>query len=206
MSTRGSVAWMENGKVVGVYQHWDSYPTGLGQEVWKKAHEHGVQNLINMLRPYGDWRQLETGSVCEYCGKVTGQPCSISGVLFIHKTGGEPDEDEKKILANKEKTGFPDQAALHHSHTDNRKSDPFQDPLFMEWVYVLDPIGSWLEVWKSVPDSDKNPIRECSGIVDSSGYTHVRVARLCVLEHEPSWEKIEKPMLDAAYAQGKGDK
>ncbi|MCX7008349.1 MAG: hypothetical protein NTY53_14060, partial [Kiritimatiellaeota bacterium] len=80
MSTRGSVAWrLPDGSALGVYNHSDSYPTGLGADVFAAAKKMGVASLIAELLQYGDWRELGSGGICQYCGKKTGQPHSISG-------------------------------------------------------------------------------------------------------------------------------
>jgi len=58
MGTRGSVCWRnEKGEVVGVYNHWDSYPEGLGADVLFAAKhlaelnngENAIQLLIDQL-------------------------------------------------------------------------------------------------------------------------------------------------------------
>lgn len=86
MSTRGFVGIGTPEQYNGRYNHYDSYPTGLGAEVWatvqefrrRDGHLHGfAQELLQ----YTDWRQLARHGICEYCGQRTGQPHSINGLI-----------------------------------------------------------------------------------------------------------------------------
>jgi len=50
MATRGAIARETGeGKFTGVYQHWDSYPAGLGHELWDLYHGHFAEDLEQML-------------------------------------------------------------------------------------------------------------------------------------------------------------
>jgi hypothetical protein len=218
------VAWrLPDGTALGVYNHHDSYPTGLGREVFEKARELGVANLIAALQALGDWRQLASGSVCQYCGKTAGQPHSISGVIagaanyagyggrdqFValrkRQAKGNPalwQSYEKEIAliaqieADREKTGYPDPAARHHQHGEGaaEQFNPFLDPLFMEWVYVLDPARNLIEVWASA-EHEPRKLRGFTGsgrsVACGSGahYTHVLAAEV-ILAAEPDWQAI----------------
>lgn len=53
MSTRGAIARMTHVLPLhwaGRYHHWDSYPTGLGKELWELFHGHFERDLDRMLR------------------------------------------------------------------------------------------------------------------------------------------------------------
>ena len=45
MSTRGFVGYKKNKKIRGWYNHYDSYPTGIGAEVFEKCLIHDVEQL-----------------------------------------------------------------------------------------------------------------------------------------------------------------
>jgi len=149
MGTRGSVAWREADKVVGVYNHWDSYPSVLGEDVVSQVTEHGMSAVIEGLKQVGDWREYIGGGVCEYCGKTAGQPHSISAICLITPSDGPTSPKQKEVQANIEATGYPDPEAKWHSHGKGKLDhfDPFDDPLFMEWVYLLKPETNTIEVW-----------------------------------------------------------
>lgn len=83
MGTRGVVAVRTGPKTwKGVYNHWDSYPTGLGADVWAEITEHGIEKVAKEMLKYGDWREYKSKGICEYCGQKVGQPHSISGKII----------------------------------------------------------------------------------------------------------------------------
>ncbi len=45
MSTRGFVGYKQNKRIRGWYNHYDSYPTGLGEQVFEKCLIHHVEEL-----------------------------------------------------------------------------------------------------------------------------------------------------------------
>jgi DNA-directed RNA polymerase subunit RPC12/RpoP len=268
MSTRGCVAIKTEDGWRGVFNHWDSYPTGLGKELWhhlRRTREdectyrclecgkefkgrlaipvyhnkeitaikcpycrgkiaRDLKEFAEKLLQYGDWREYLNKGVCEYCGKPKGQPCNISGRIFlpVKKTEEEireyyeampwakdnPEqvrqsiESDLEILHNIERTGYPDPEAKYHSHRGKESQitnlDP--DPLFIIWVYVIDPEERTMTVLRSQSDKKtKGEIRE-EPILRDDGYwdyghcafRHVEVAKFSVDGPEPNWEKIEK--------------
>lgn len=146
MSTRGGVAWLDsNGEWRGVYNHSDSYPTGLGIEVLREAKGIGIGNLKKELQAFGDWREYKNAGVCEYCGERRGQAINISGIIVapvrhIKKSADDGAVDAQTVLKNISDTAYPDPEARHHEHSRTGPAshfDPRKDPLFMEWVYLL---------------------------------------------------------------------
>lgn len=173
MSTRGFVGIGTPTQFDGRYNHWDSYPTGLGAKVWATAQrflsEDGdLDRFARTFLGYTDWRQMETGGLCAYCGQHTGQPHSISGLLLIadqyphvsslaayraalqHQGFSAPDarrraREEWPIVRNLQQTGYPDPQSQHHQHAtpDHSAITPDTvDWLFMEWAYLIDPAST----------------------------------------------------------------
>ena len=180
MSTRGCVAIGTPANWRGVYNHWDSYPTGLGHEVWchlQTVLKDGktLEDFTREILTYDDWRAYLNRGICEYCGKRTTQPHSISGTIFMRKEEFSTKDEmreyyrslpawqgkdteieamvnrEWKILESIERTGHPDPEARYHEH-DTRPAEEQHvtsdnpDPLFIEWVYVIDPDSETLHV------------------------------------------------------------
>lgn len=143
MGTRGSVAWKEGRGYMGVYNHFDSYPIGLGPDLWAmlSARKFDMEQLIEELKSSKRWENL-----------VNSEPIKDGDELF----------------------------------------NPFKDPLYMEYIYVLNPKERVVEVWAStgVPVTKK-----VKGAVKYKSlgccYKHVRIARCPVDEAEPNWQKIQ---------------
>lgn len=81
MSTRGGVGWKVDNSWKAVYNHWDSYPEGLGAEVWETIKSRGLKDVLKGIKKVGDWREYLSGGVCEFCGKKAGQPHSINAKI-----------------------------------------------------------------------------------------------------------------------------
>lgn len=177
MSTSGFVGIGTPDQFHARYNHYDSYPTGLGLEVWTTVQrflsdDGNLHGFARTLLGYTDWRQMEAGGICEYCGQRTSQPHSISGVLgiadqFSHAASlaayratlqqrgfSAPDarrraQAEWPIVRNLRRTGYPDPEAQHHRHDTLADSDITPDTinwLFMEWGYLVDPDAHTLHV------------------------------------------------------------
>jgi len=231
MSTRGCVAIKQGEGWRGVYNHWDSYPTGLGKEVWDHLHYSVIQGVVNLqqfaeeLLEYGDWREYLNNGVCEYCGKRLGQPVNINVRIFCVPKGSEaeiraywegmswakdnPEQvkqciaDDLEVLRNIQKTGYPDPEAKYHSHSrkdDSQITNLDADPLFIEWVYVVDPERRTISILMHKSDGvtegaiRENPILRDDGFWDYGhcAYKHIKVAEINLDGDEPDWERIEK--------------
>jgi len=192
MSTRGCVAIGKEDGFCGVYNHYDSYPTGLGHEIWKelqKLKKNGtLDQFPQSLLAFDDWRNYLNGGRCPYCGKKGfGQACSISGKLF-----GDLD---KEILNNIKRTGFPDPDSKYHSHgelTDKITSENC-DPLFIEWVYVVEVEKHRMDILCSTRDGGWHEEDLGNGqTFRRPNYKHVLVTTIDLNGKEPNWKKIEQ--------------
>ena len=91
MSTRGFVGIGTPDHWDARYNHWDSYPTALGADVWHTAQQFlqqdgHLQGFARRLLGFTDWRQMTSDGICEYCGQHTGHPHSINGrIAFIDR-------------------------------------------------------------------------------------------------------------------------
>lgn len=254
MSTRGCVAFGTPEKWRGVYNHFDSYPTGLGREVWERA----IVNLASPANPRGllvwrdkvlnfdDWRAYLAGGICEYCGKPAGQPHSINGLICAHAGGARPlaelereyldkygplpawkdragellkmAQEHWQIGENVRATGYPDPDAKYHQHNEGgaRKQQLTErrcDPLFIEWIYIIDPDRQEMHVvahrdvtpkgYKESIRPGNNHKRLPDGSVDYGHcvYKHVLIKTFDLTKDEPAWEKLEQEENEAAEAE-----
>jgi len=231
MSTRGVVAVGTEKSWRGVYNHCDSYPSYLGEDISAELREwlnggKSLKSFCEKLLQYTDWREFKNGGLCPYCGAIgLGQPHSISGcILFaslsnreliareIEELENSDDPIDKEILENIKRTGFPDPECKWHEHTRDDGSSPEEhhitsdepDPLFIEWVYIINPIFETITVLHHVSDPrykggevKERPVRKRGGWWDYGHcrYKHIKVATVPIkdaVEGRVDWEEIER--------------
>lgn len=198
MGTRGCVAVGTPDRWIGCYNHFDSYPTGLGADVWAEWKEN--PNLPEDLLKFGDWREYLNGGICEYCGKKRGQPHSILVNEHTMRPGGDPD-------------------ALYHEHNDAELEDKFltqdqADPLFIEWVYILDPEKQAIHILSNVGKEDYEQTENSPGrgerrtITDDGyvdyghcAYKHVYCRTISLNDAEPDWHQLENDISRELYPE-----
>lgn len=196
MGTRGVVGWKTETGWRGVYNHWDSYPTGLGKHVYieimkivesvsdlmffdnrpntvikapipfnikQQKVQYAMNQIIEYLKECDDWRQYESEGICEYCGKKTGQPHSISGLICFSEADTDMEQKLKKAIPelklkdpldeikdNLKRTGYPDPDAKHHQHSNGKEdqiTNETADPLNIEYIWILIPETMSVELW-----------------------------------------------------------
>lgn len=174
MSTRGVVAVGKIQKWRGVYNHFDSMPPGLGKELWQHLHQQilaegkTLAEIASNILLFDDWRAYLGGGVCEYCGKINGQPHTIQSDIYMRAHHGEE---------------FPDPGSRGHKHNSmdaaaEQITSENSDPVFMEWVYVIEPAANTVHVLASE-----------KGAGDK--WVHVCVASLRIDGLPPHWDEIE---------------
>jgi len=133
MSTRGIVAVGTLARWQGIYNHYDSYPTGLGKDLYEHLAEQmtrGQKTLTEIgaaILAFDDWRNYLAGGVCPYCGQIASQAHDISISLDLRPKPGE----------------YPDPDCQQHHH------EPLSETYIytrrdmkdsgLEWAYILDP-------------------------------------------------------------------
>lgn len=221
MSTRGAVA-IKNGSDItkdwiGVYNHFDSYPNGLGRDLWEHLQDKDIKRFADELLSYGDWREYLNGGICEYCGQKKGQPCNIGAVYgFGFKNLNGPEyqshenliahykkedcrdpvqraKEEWKIFENVKKTGYPDPKCKYHEHSDQKAGQSSEfDALFIEWVYVIDTSKYTITVLTGVRDKGRHTEYNIKGDpFTSPNYMWVKVDTWKINEL-PDYEKTDK--------------
>jgi len=200
MATRACVAIKKGRSWKGVYNHWDGYPSGLGKDVWDYLHplkifsisELYLEKFAEELLKYDDWRNFLNGGRCPYCGRVgLSQPHSINGKIII-----EPKKDIE-IAENIKKTGYPDPECKYHKHDNLEEIEPMtpknSDPLFIEWVYVINVKKVEMEILKSVRTEGYHYGTAYDGSkFRIPNYTWKKVAEIDLNGLEPDWNEIEE--------------
>lgn len=189
-----------------------------------------LEGFAEILLHYDDWRNFLNGGRCEYCGQVgMGQPHNISGALFIPDIperfpdeaamrayfqrlpawAGRDADIEREVQAAaaiakaRQETGYPDPEAKHHEHgklTDKITSEA-PNPLFIEWVYVVDVEKRTITVLAHQDDGKTEgrvrlggPTRRHDGYWDYGhcAFRHIKVAEVSLDGPEPDWDTLER--------------
>ena len=140
METRGVIAIGTQKKWSGVYNHSDSYPTGLGEALWNNIKLNGLDNVLE---------------------KINSDMNPITDK-----------EDEIKIT--------------------NKNTEP----LFHEWIYVLNPKKKTMTILASVKEKGEHLEKGTNKggekyEYNSPNYVHELVDEYKLNDHEPDWEKVE---------------
>ena len=171
MSTRGCIAERKGDHWVGVYQHSNSYPTYLGENIFRSIRDdfHGdVQKFIDFAIKEHDAGWSIFPEICYCHGK------------FAERDGTKPG-DEAGVIKGCE------------CNTNNKESSC--DPLFIEWVYVLDPKTKKMAVLYNKGEHDD---KTCKG--DLGGHPHLNcdytyrhhlATVINLAGEEPDWIVVE---------------
>ena len=105
MSTRGCVAIKKGDGWVGVYNHFDSYPTGLGLEVWEELHSLKKKGKVDefekrLLRclEWGDYFMSEDLDDEEEIASLT--PTSADPIFIEYVYVFDPKTEKVEVLAS----------------------------------------------------------------------------------------------------------
>lgn len=144
MSTRGYLGLKKNGELKGMYNHFDSYPSGLGVYIIETLNGIDSGDRINVLNETYDFIQL-----VDEDSKPTKEQiklCKDSGVAnFVVSTKSEDDwycllrgtQGNLKLYIDK---------VIPYMLDGN---DFISDTLFCEWYYIINLDTKKLEVWEN---------------------------------------------------------
>lgn len=135
----------------GVYNHFDGYPDGLGKAIWDRVQEYaaGGRKMTDVLNAFVD---------IEINGHTSGWSSFASRVCYCH--------DPYFVMRD---------GVNHKKATDTNKDI---DPLFIEWVYIIDPKKESMDVLKSIEKDGK--------------YIHVYIKTIEFTEKEPNWKELNE--------------
>ncbi len=185
MSTRGFVGIGTPTDWDARYNHYDSYPTGLGAEVWATAqnflrNDGHLHEFAQRLLHFTDWRQMQTDGICEYCGQKTGQPHSISVLLCVSditdttldqyrhtlqtRDGLSAQQAQARaaedwpIILNRRQTGYPDPDAHYHQHDSLNPAANAITPAQVDWLFME---------WGYIVDPTTNVLHVFVGLIQT---------------------------------------
>jgi len=179
MSTRAAIAFKTEEGWSGVYSHWDGYPTSLGARIWDTIMKEFILNKGEIGIANDGSRSLQS-FVDVYIKGHRGGWSSFPETCYCH--------DPEFVMRDGDKT---QEEFMDQDHS---------DPLFIEWVYIIDPDMKTLTVLthgrskglehNKVVDKKTGEVRKW----DSPKYAHYPVVVLSLNPDiaEPNWEAIEK--------------
>lgn len=181
MGTRGVVAIKQGNSWRGVYNHFDSYPEGLGADLFEHLQSKDLHQFAKDLMQFDDWRDYLNGGVCPYCGGVgLGQPHTISMAISEAAPPGS--------------TKFPDPERKYHMHSyDNKKRSEVRanctpdnekkDALWWEWVYIVDSETRTIKILT-------NCMASKSKVDGPADFQWVEVCVISIDQKDIDWGKI----------------
>lgn len=151
MSTRGYLGLKKNGELKGMYNHFDSYPSGLGVSIIETLNEINSEERIKVLNDTYDFIQLvdEDSKPTKEQIKI----CKDSGVAnFVVSTKSEDDwycllrETQGNLMVYIDKV-------IPYMLNGN---DFINDTLFCEWYYIINLDTNKLEVHENNWNGNKD--------------------------------------------------
>lgn len=147
MGTRGYIGIKKDNVLKGMYNHFDSYPTGLGISVIEDINKIKKENRIKVLNETFDYIQLVNDDI-EPTDQII-KECETAGVVNL----GVSNQDLKDWYCLLRET------QMNFSIYLNKKipymldgNDFLKDELFCEWAYIIDLDENLLKVYT---DGDK---------------------------------------------------
>lgn len=165
MGTRGVFGFHKNGVDKITYNHYDSYPTGLGEEVVKFLKNHGVEELNTIFDRIimVNEKTPPTKAQIKECEKYTDLAVS----------SGKTDE-WYVLLRNAQ--GEPESYAQGLRFMEDGGDDFLKDSLFCEWGYVINLTTNRLEIYRGFQKKPQDN-RYKTEKADRSGYYNCALIR-----------------------------
>lgn len=179
MSTRACVAYKTEDGWKGVYSHFDGYPMGLGKKIWDILHAKFIGNTGKTgVENTGDVKSAIQSFIEIYINGHRGGWSAFGEVCYCH--------DPAFVMRD----------GVHESVVTSNNPDP----LFMEYVYILNPEDATMIILahrgkeKHGPPR-KEPERLPDGTVDYGHcvYWHEEIGTVNLASQwtEPDWEKLQ---------------
>ncbi len=143
MSTRGYYGIKKNGKLKGTYNHWDSYPSGLGVELVEEINKIKKEDRIKVLSDTFDYIELINENSIPT--KEQQDMCVKANVVDLNVSSRSL-EDWYCLLRNTQGklNCYIDRVVPYMSNGNSF----LENTLFCEWSYIINLDTKKLEVNK----------------------------------------------------------
>jgi len=177
MGTRGCIARLTKEGFEGRYHHWDSYPSGLGETLWKLYNEYFNHDLKGMLEKLIDEHKAGWSTICGkdfnfkagFIEDITKASTTKKPLCYCHG-----DRHEKEWLVTKENASGSG----------------------IEWVYAFDIEAKTMLILSSFNESGSKMIGMFGCGNEDAEWRTVAVVNL--EGKEPNWEKIKDTVVEKA--------
>ena len=144
MSTRGYIGIKKKGQLKGMYNHWDSYPSGLGKDLVEIINKIKVEDRIKVLNDTFDYIELvdenskPTNEQIGVCVKANTVDLSVANRSY---------EDWYCLLRKMQGDlqAYIDKVVPYMLNG----NDFINDSLFCEWAYIINLDTNKFEVYTS---------------------------------------------------------
>ena len=190
MGTRGAIVLVANGEQKAIYNHWDSYPSGLGVE------------MLNFTRKNKRRSKAFPAEVAALKPVPSTEPTADDFVKYaeFHDPGVDTGKSWYSLLRH---TQGDIPATLKAGLFE--PSDSFlADSLFCEWAYVIDCDNKVFEVYEGF-QSEPHTMGRFASMPSSGGYCPVKLVAAFPFAELPTdaeflaWASAEREAKDAAY-------
>jgi hypothetical protein len=169
MSTNGAILRNGPSGPTGVYHHWDSYPTCLGQNLWRLYIGHFDKNLPRMLTTLIDKHPAGWSTICEKDFSLTPGYGNSSKGYPKHKTGESSADWGKRYRRYLRLKHIARPQCYCHGERHESANPLTLASYDLEWAYVFDIPTSSLSVYNG---------KDLAGTYDLNG-------------PEPDWAIVE---------------
>lgn len=184
MSTRGVIARKTAKGWIGVYHHFDSYPAGLGAEMWKLIHKEFKNDISTFLKfaideHPGGWSNITATVILEENALIV----TDKGYCYCHGPNAKHHDSASSLIVYPECVKDP--------------QEKYFKCLFLEWVYIIDPKTLKMEIWNHYDTGEPILIRGTNEQnqkfeYESTQYDWLPIAIVDLNGAEPNWSKIEQ--------------
>jgi hypothetical protein len=180
MGTRGCIARLTEKGFEGRYHHWDSYPSGLGESLWKLYHGHFKENLENMLKELIDKHPAGWSTIC-------GRDFSFKAGFIEHQTSEEYDKNKQPLCFC-----HGDRKEKEWLVTEKDASDSG-----VEWVYAFDVQNKTMQILASYNEDNTKMIGMFGCGNPDATWKIIKIVELD--GKEPDWKYIEDNVRDESH-------
>jgi len=189
MGTRGAIGFFKDGKGKITYNHFDSYPDGLGVEILEEIKGFSVKQMkkaFDNLVLIKDEDKKPTKKEIEKFKKWSN--ASVGGSMSNTEV-----KTYYQLLRNVQGTLKPYLTGEVNLMVDNEKF--LKDSLFCEWAYIVNLDKEVLEVWRGfqkTPQENRYKITKANN--PSGGYFNCALIKEYPLNKLPTKEKFLKDL------------